>query len=215
MLEQGGRYYDVKVHPYMDKDDVEVTLASCEWFYNHSTNRKFKGLIIELIASWFGGYLLGEGDAKDWLNAYKASRSDTGGEFLVSLGFYRKILPTIIGLEPRDYDVINEEVTNLSNELYTRVRYGGTYDSIGENCVYFRISSKNYDWYDDIWICANSLFGKKLWMDITVVRDKYFSEGKTVYLKGPRGIPLKNYSLEEFIAGKGCILEEQESFHLI
>ena len=44
----------------------------------------------------------------------------------------------------------NVEAYICLNENYVRVRVGGRYDNDKEDCVYFRISSVNYDWGDNI-----------------------------------------------------------------
>lgn len=141
MLRNDGEIFKVnKSHPYIvDKrdfpkpssirlSDIEYEIFdddnnSLEWFYNHTKYEATKKDIEALVVG-FCNYV--SGNLPDW-----------------------------IGIPSFDIDISLDElqhqmmlVTDECNQEFLRVRTGGLYNPHNDSCIYFRVSSIGYNWFD-------------------------------------------------------------------
>lgn len=99
-----------------------------------------------------------------------------------------------------------KQISDSLNQQFTRVRFGGQYDTaMGNNTLWFRISSVGFNWADIIYQFVSD-YRRRLHVDyVTIVRD-YESDngnvdGKSEYIyKARDGQPYFEMPIEEYLA---------------
>lgn len=180
MLDKHDNLINVKYHPYGDMyGDIEDN-TSCAYFLYLNSNKnidKIERMLLMYISYCFQnscvvndywdlavddsaefkivlGKVFIEFDVQGTINGWNIDNN--------KIKVFNTLYDLIIKCK-RDYefdtvgdiaefynDEDNVEAYLQVNEDYTRVRVGGRYDSDGEDCIYFRISSVAYDWGEDI-----------------------------------------------------------------
>ena len=106
---------------------------------------------------------------------------------------------------------IQLKIKNSLNQQFCRVRFGGKYDSqVGNNAIWFRISSVNYNWNNTIYMFVSEMRRKLRIETITICRDSEsdsgFASGKPDYFyKARDGHVYLDMRIDEFLS------EEHES----
>lgn len=185
MLRRDGKYFQLPVHPYGDHEDSEYMIMNAEWLYNHTANQKTKQDVLNLLASYaiendcidittFADYIL----ENDYLNIKI--------KFLQNI--YNDLEKTIekILINAKsgniDLDAYNTIAINDLNQEFCRVRAGGVYDSDGSlGDLYFRTSSKDFNWFDTIWEFVYNLNKQNKVSTVTIVRDNESTKEEKVY----------------------------------
>lgn len=115
-------------------------------------------------------------------------------------------------------DNVNESISSIQlkiknslNQQFCRVRFGGKYDSqVGNNSIWFRISSVNYNWNNTVYMFVSEMKRKLRIETVTICRDSEsdsgFASGKPDYFyKARDGQVYLDMNVNEFLS------EEHES----
>ena len=199
MLRQDGQSFEIPIHPYGDPEDPEYMIMNAEWLYNHTNNKKTRQDILNLLASYAV-----ENDCVDITTFIEVLLDN---DYLnVSIKFINsvyddleKTIENVLLNEKNgnvDSSVFNHIVMDDLNQEFCRVRAGGAYDSDGSlGDLYFRTSSKGFNWFNIIWEFVYNLYKQHKVETVTITRDKESTKEEVVYYNR---IPV-----EEFITLKG------------
>ena len=205
MLRNDGEELPVKYHPYGNyNDDWEETALAAEWLYNHTQYDNVKKLVINFIHAWA---IDGEPEADinnlirdtiDYINA--------AGYEIITEKFLKDHEKEIVNSELYELKDLNDAVCNALDQEFTRVRFGGMYDTnrYSKELV-FRISSVNFNWFDLIW---NYVYKYRSNINsVTIARD-HESTGED-YFYSHNGVEIVQMPVEEFITLSGKPLIEE------
>lgn len=220
-LRQDGKAFPVKVHMYcMDDEDLSSEAEVAAFII--SSKSKDQDIAEYVLDAWMA--LLIEQEV-----SYDADEDDIEDTIRQSLGSlpYHFSYPLtdneLISIHKRQnnysdvdslYDFIDNVRDNLTkiqsdikqsmNQQFCRVRYGGQYNTVlGNNEIWFRISSAGYNWVDTIYVFVSSLVrGYKL-THITICRDSESDnrdEDKEDYFyKAKDGTLYKHMPIDEYL----------------
>lgn len=185
MLRRDGKAIQVPVHAYGDEEDSEYVLMNAEWLYNNTSSNETKNDIVNLLAV----YAVNNGCVDVYTFANYVAENDY---LQIKVKFLEKIYNELekaidVTMSGRNYneEYYNKKVVDDLNQEFCRVRAGGLYDSDGSlGDIYFRTSSKRFNWFDIIW---QFVYDRKNSIStVTIVRDKESTkEDKVYYNKMP------------------------------
>jgi len=192
-LRQDGKAFPVDVHLYCMKDDDLSSEAETASFII-KTNSKDKDLAMHVLDAWMALMIEDEVDfdaeAEDICYAIKeavASNEDLAhyhASYKLSIEELLEIHNSCNNYSDVDtlYEFtdsirakmsqIQTDIAHSLNQQFCRVRFGGKYDSeLGNNGIWFRISSTYYNWNNTIYSFVAEM-RKKLHIEtITICRD--------------------------------------------
>ena len=99
-----------------------------------------------------------------------------------------------------------KECNTECNEEFLRIRIGGSYDSNNNYGAYFRVSSNNFNWFDNIyyWVSDN-----KHYIDnITITKDHQAGKGSDLYKY--KGQYIDKMPVDKFLTISGNLLIEDK-----
>lgn len=215
MLRNDGECFcvkDIDIHPYIlppnsacdDKKDIEALFEeysdSLDWYYEHTKQPSVKrdiGILIKSVVEWYtkndfsppGYWLDGESSIKASYDFFGVTE-DTP--------IYSDSIWSICDL----VDDLNYRV----NQEFCRVRTSDMYSDFGgtnDGCIYFRISSNRFNWFDLIWQLVYD--NRKDYESVTIVRDE-----DTKHPYKINGELIDHYPIKDFITLKGRPVVERK-----
>lgn len=182
MLRKDGKAIQVPVHAYGDEEDSEYVLMNAEWLYNNTTSNETKDDIINLLAIYAVN--------NDCVDVYTFANYVAENDYLqIKVKFLEKIynelekaIDTTMSGKNYNEEYYNKKVIDDLNQEFCRVRAGGVYNSDGSlGDLYFRTSSKGFNWFDIIWEFVYNLYKQNRVSTVTIVRDKESTKEDKVY----------------------------------
>lgn len=202
MIRNDGKEIRVPFHTYgsKDLDEIEETLKASEWLFYNTEKAITKKTILKFIKSFISQF----GTIDEFFEELEYLDNPLSEEFLSEISDELKNIDVVQNLK-----VLNDDVINQLNDEFLRARYGGIYDTeIGSKEMVFRVSSKNFNWFNIIWEFVYK--HKNEISSVTIVKDyeslgsedPYTHNGKNIY----------QMDVDEFINLSGNpIIESMES----
>lgn len=220
-LRQDGKAFPVKVHMYCMEDDDLSSEAECAAFIIKSDS-KDQGLAQYVLDAWMALLIEQEvsydADSEAIDNTIKEVVSHLPYHFQYSLSAEELLN---IHRQSHNYDDVDtlyefcdrvrDELTKIQtdikrsiNQQFCRVRYGGQYNSVaGNNEIWFRVSSVDYNWANTIYIFTSSIHRSYRISQITICRDSESDEGfhsdSEYFYKAKDGTLYKHMPIEEYL----------------
>lgn len=217
MLDKDNKVIDVVYHPYGYEGDIEENTSCVYFLYKYSTS--YKNKLIQMLLNYIS-YCFNESEMsvpkiKTGTNEFKRFFDYVFEEFsmdsIAAWSFNADVYNDLLNIVNNNVsDTVelmgiyhgedNVEAYICLNENYVRVRVGGRYDDNKEDCVYFRISSVNYDWGDNI---IDVVFNKFMNVGyITIERDmesaKLSKKSHKIY-KTKDGQEINHMPIKDFV----------------
>lgn len=185
MIRRDGLEISVVQHIYGNPDELDETLYAAEWLYNNTAEPETQNLVLQLVAAY--GRKLNTG----LMHPFRAIARDIRKKSYIFLteAFVREHMEEIPWDGNFDIDALSAKVIDALNQEFLRARYGGMYiPKPGCRDMYFRISSKDFNWRP---VIEDFLYRRRQWIDtVTVVRDEE-STGQKYYYRDEKGQPVK------------------------
>lgn len=200
MIRNDGKAIKVTVHPYANPDDVEETLYAGEWLYNNTLNNSIKDDFLSLVHFWIDKDFNGSfDDCFDYVSNRKYK--------IISLDFLirnkDKILSSSISKGSSLLDIINDGL----NQEFLRARYGGYLDSTsGSREMVFRVSSKNFNWFD---IIFNFVYNNRSNISQVTISKDPESTGIDNYFYKVGRVEINRLDIDDFIMLPGNPIVEE------
>ena len=230
-LRQDGKAFPVNVHLYAMGDSDLISEAEVSAFLIKTDSSDIE-LAQYVIDAWIAlniedmiQYDDDEDDIIDHIYTFLADNGPLGYEAKYELypdeivAIHKK-LNNFNSVETL-YDFVDDVSDKLAstqlriktslNQQFCRVRFGGKYDSqIGNNSIWFRISSVNFNWNNTIYMFVSEMKRKLRIQTVTICRDSEsdsgFASGKPDYFyKARDGHIYLDMDINEFLS------EEHES----
>lgn len=153
MVRRDGSIFPVVQHIYGNPEDVEETLFAAEWLYERTRRRQTRKDIEAFVRMW--GLQFAEETNGEGLKNRIYHRMEERPYPFITRQFADKIVDIIAEWkdhnghadETMDINGYCRQVTLDLNEEFLRVRFGGKYHTEpGNQTLYFRVSSENYNW---------------------------------------------------------------------
>lgn len=217
-LRQDGKAFPVKVHMYSEEDDTLASQAEVAAFIIKSQSRDI-GIAEQTLDAWMA-LLIEESvsyDAdEDAINEsivnelsnlpYKFQYSLSSTELLAIHNKCQNFnnidtLYDFIDEVREDLDTYIEDMKESINQQFCRVRYGGQYDtSAGDSEIWFRISSKRFNWANTIYQFVSNMRKKLNLSHITICRDLESDGSESEYFyKAKDGATYYHMPIKEFL----------------
>lgn len=224
-LRQDGKAFPVKVHLYPMKDEdlsSEAEIAS----FLIKTGSKDLGLAEYLIDAWVALMIEEtvdfDADEEGIIDAIHQALAENAD---IDNFEYRLTDADIVNIHKQAHnyndvdslyefvDTVRDKLSHLQssiaeslNQQFCRVRFGGKYDSEqGNNGIWFRISSTNYNWNNTIYAFVAEM-KRKLKIDtVTICRDLesdmgYNKGGAEYFYQAKDRSPYRNMPVDEFLS---------------
>lgn len=200
MIRNDGKSIKVMVHPYANPDDMEETLYAGEWLYNNTLNNSIKDDFLSLVHFWIETDFNGSFD--ECFN-YVSNRKYK----IITLDFLNrnkdKILNSSTSKGSSLLDIINDGL----NQEFLRARYGGYLDSSsGSREMVFRVSSKNFNWFD---IIFNFVYNNRSNISQVTISKDPESTGIDNYFYKVGRVEINRLDIDEFIMLPGNPIVEE------
>lgn len=203
MIRSDGKAFPVTVHLYGAADDIEETLFAAEWLYEHTQFASVETLVKKFIAAYAVSLdpVIKEENLVDDIKPTILYELKNLGYRVLSEDFVKSLNFNGINLSSLpSVETLNTMVNRELNQEFLRARFGGMFDSDGDEVMYFRISSIGFNWFPIIWEFVynyrNSISG------VTIVKDPE-STGQNGYYYKIGGQAVNNMPVEDFLTASG------------
>ena len=192
MLRNDGVAIPCIQHIYANVNELDETLYAAEWLYKNTTSEKVRKTVLRLILSY--GLML---DGKTPIEALKKDIRNKPYVFITE-DFIDSISFSITNYPSGDIPELSKNVEMMLNREFTRTRYGGIYNTLrGNQDLYFRISTDNFEWID---IFRNFIESFDAHIEtVTVVRDEESTGDINTFYKTKSGEFINKMPLPEFM----------------
>ena len=221
-LRQDGKSFPVKVHIYcMDDEDLSSEAEAASFII--STQSKDIDLAEYVLDAWMALLIENEisynADTREINRAISDAVSHTPYKFQYPLsatdllaiherqGNYQDIntLYDFIDDIRSNINTIQTKIKRSLNQQFCRVRYGGQYNSVsGNNEIWCRVSSVNYNWADTIYIFIASMKNRYNISQVTICRDSEsdggFDNNQEYFYTAKDGTPYMHMPIDEYLA---------------
>ena len=145
MIRSDGKVIKVTVHPYANPDDIEETLYAGEWLYKNTLFNSVANDFLSLVHFWIETDFDGSfDDCFDYVSNRKYK--------IISLDFLNRNKDKILSSSTSKGSSLLDAINDSLNQEFLRARYGGYLDSTsGSREMVFRVSSKNFNWFNIIY----------------------------------------------------------------
>ena len=221
-LRQDGQAFPVKFHLYCMGDDDLMSEAEVAAFLIR-TNSKDQGLAKYVIDAWLAMLVEEELDyddmedmSMDEMIVHVINHLNYPFQYQLDIahllnihkenGYYSDVESMRSFLEDvrEDLEDTQESIKRSIDQQFCRVRYGGQYDSVaGNNELWCRVSSVNYNWANTIYSFVTSIRRSYRITHVTICRDSEsdngFASKKEYFYKAKDGTLYKHMPIEEYL----------------
>lgn len=220
-LRQDGEAFPVKVHIYCMEDDDLSSEAEAAAFII-STDSKDQDLAEYVLDAWMALLIENEvsytAESSDIDEAIREAINHIPYHFQYSLsdddllsihnrqGNYNNVdtLYEFVDSVRSSLSTIQSRIKKSLNQQFCRVRYGGQYNSVaGNNEIWCRVSSVNYNWANTIYIFIASMKNKYRINQVTICRDSEsdggFANKQEYFYKAKDGTLYKHMPIDEYL----------------